>query len=276
MKPLLKWAGGKRHIVTELVERFPEGWKSGRYFEPFLGGGAVFLELEPETATIADLNVRLVGFYKHVRENSQAVVEGIQQIAENFEAHSEEKKLEFYVGLRKDFNGMEPQSLESACSLYAINKLCFNGLYRENSKGEFNVPFGHKKMFPMIEASDFDTVSRILKSTIILNCDFEDTVSESESGDFVYFDPPYIPINVTSSFTSYQSSGFNLDDQKRLADLMRNLKKGGVNAMCSNSDTAQTREIFSNLNIQQIQAPRMVSAKSSGRGHITELVITNY
>jgi DNA adenine methylase len=276
MKPLLKWAGGKRHIVNALVELFPADWNSGHFFEPFFGGGAVFLELEPARATVSDLNVRLVGFYKHVKETPEQVVKGIQSLAERFNSCSDDEKLEYFLQMRKDFNRMEPDSIESACSLYALNKLCFNGLYRENSKGEFNVPFGRKKTFPKFELADFEAASTAFADTKILNCDFESTVTDAVKGDFVYFDPPYIPINATSSFTSYQSDGFSLDDQKRLAELMLVLKEKGVRAMCSNSDTQATREVFKKSTIHQIESPRMVSAKSSGRGMIKELVITNY
>jgi len=276
MKPLLKWAGGKRHIAHELVQLFPSNWASGRYFEPFFGGGAVFFDLMPTRATVSDLNVRLVGFYKHVKSSPTDVVKGIQAIADGFDACSEELKVECFLELRKNFNKMNPDSLESACSLYALNKLCFNGLYRENSKGEFNVPFGRKSKFPTIDSKEFKSVSEALANTEILNCDFAASVMNAESGDFVYFDPPYIPINATSSFTSYQSEGFSLDDQKRLSKLMSDLQARGVFAMCSNSDTPITREVFKGLKILQIEAPRMVSAKSSGRGMIKELVITNY
>jgi DNA adenine methylase len=276
MKPLLKWAGGKRHIASELIALFPPNWTEGHFFEPFFGGGAVFLEIQPAHATISDLNVRLVGFYEQVKNSPRELVKGIRQLAEEFDSLEEEAKVDYFLKLRKNFNGLNPHSIESACHLFALNKLCFNGLYRENSKGEFNVPFGRKRKFPNIEDSDFETVSRALKETKIKNCDFEETVKDATKGDFVYFDPPYVPINQTSSFTSYQSEGFGLEDQKRLAKLLLTLKEKRVNAMCSNSDTKITREIFSKLNIKEINAPRMVSAKSSGRGMIKELVITNY
>lgn len=276
MKPLLKWAGGKRHIAQELIALFPQNWREGHFFEPFFGGGAVFLEIQPSHATISDLNVRLVGFYEHVKKAPQDLIEGIRQLAEGFDSSEDEAKVDYFLKLRKNFNNLNPHSIESASHLYALNKLCFNGLYRENSKGEFNVPFGRKSKFPNFEDSDFEAVSKILKETKIMNCDFEETIIGAKEGDFVYFDPPYIPINQTSSFTSYQSEGFSLEDQKRLASLLLTLKKKHIKAMCSNSDTKITREIFSKSNIRQINAPRMVSAKSSGRGMIKELVITNY
>ena len=177
---------------------------------------------------------------------------------------------------RSDFNISEPQSVESAILLFVLNKLCFNGLYRENSKGGFNVPFGKKETMPTLLKEDLDTVSAALKDTLILNSDFEDTISYANPGDFVYLDPPYIPLNEAPSFTSYHSTGFGQDEQKRIAEVMLTLKEFGINAMCSNSETELTREIYIGLNISTIQAPRMVSAKASGRGSIAEVVITNY
>jgi DNA adenine methylase len=276
MKPLLKWAGGKRHIASQLEASFPENWNSGTYIEPFIGGGAMFLQLSPQKALIADLNKRLVGFYLHVRGNAEEMYKSISNIAEEFDATPLASKKEVYLDFRTRFNASHFDSLDSAVLLYVLNKLCFNGLYRENSKGGFNVPFGQKKKFPPVIWEDFLGVSRCLENTEILNSDFEGTVAKAKPGDFVYFDPPYIPIDVTSSFTSYHSEGFGVADQHRLANTMIELAKSGVNAMCSNSDTELTREIYADLKIVTIQAPRMVSAKASGRGSISELVIMNY
>jgi len=178
--------------------------------------------------------------------------------------------------IRKAFNSADSTSLESAAYLYALNKLCFNGLYRENSKGDFNVPFGQKKRFPSLELDEVKDISLLLRNTKIMNSDFETTTKIAAAGDFIYFDPPYIPVNISSSFTSYHAVGFGIEDQKRLAELMVDLAKDGTKAMCSNSDTPVSRDIYKELDIRAIQAPRMVSAKASGRGSISELLITNY
>jgi DNA adenine methylase len=276
MKPLLKWAGGKRHIARDLEASFPVGWNSGTYIEPFIGGGAMFLHLNPNNALIADLNKRLVGFYTHIQKNVDDVFNGISEIANVFESAPLEEKKDLYLNFRTRFNASGVDTLDSAVLLYSINKLCFNGLYRENSKGGFNVPFGQKKNFPPLIKDDFEEVSRLLEHTEILNSDFEGTIARAKRGDFVYLDPPYIPIDITASFTSYHSEGFGVADQQRLAKAMLELGKSGVKAMCSNSDTPLTREIYSQLNVATIQAPRMVSAKASGRGSVSELVITNY
>jgi DNA adenine methylase len=276
MKPLLKWAGGKRHIARELEASFPPEWNSGTYIEPFIGGGAMFLHLNPNNALIADLNKRLVGFYTHIQRNVDDVFKALSEIAIEFESVPIEEKKNLYLNFRTRFNASGVDTLDSAVLLYSLNKLCFNGLYRENSKGGFNVPFGQKKNYPPLIREDFEEVSRLLEHTEILNSDFEGTISRAKCGDFVYLDPPYIPIDITASFTSYHSEGFGVSDQRRLAEAMLELGKSGVKAMCSNSDTPLTREIYGQLNVATIQAPRMVSAKASGRGSVSELVITNY
>lgn len=276
MKPLLKWAGGKRHIAGELISLFPEDWDKQTYFEPFIGGAALFFELSPKQAVISDVNKRLIGFYQHVREDLDALMAQIQTISKNFDECHDDSKKEYFLNLRAEFNSSDVESLESASKLFALNKLCFNGLYRENSTGGFNVPFGQKKKFPSIEFDDFKNASFALQRAEVKVSDFEATVASAQSGDFVYFDPPYIPIDITSSFTSYHADGFTLEDQKRLANLLHDLKSRNIKALCSNSETQKTREIYEGLNIKVIQAPRMVSAKSSGRGLIDELVISNF
>jgi DNA adenine methylase len=276
VKPLIKWAGGKRQIAAELFSRFPPDWNQGTYLEPFIGGGAMFLHVAPKKAVVADLNSRLYGFYLQVKSNPEKLYSGVVDIADEFNATDELNKKDFYLSLRTKYNESSVDSFESAILLYVLNKLCFNGLYRENSKGGFNVPFGQKKHLAYIDEEDLNAVSKALEVTEIINADFETTIGKAKPGDFVYLDPPYIPIDTTSSFTSYHSNGFGIAEQQRLATAMVLMKNAGIRAMCSNSDTPLTREIFTELNIEAIQAPRMVSAKASGRGSVSELVITNY
>jgi DNA adenine methylase len=276
MKPLLKWAGGKRHIADELFSNFPVDWNKGTYIEPFIGGGAMFLHLAPKKALIADLNIRLFGFYTHIKSSPDEVFNGIFEISKIFDETPLEKKKDFYLELRSRYNSSVVSSVESATLLYSLNKLCFNGLYRENSKGFFNVPFGQKKSFPLLDRQEFESASALLQNATIQNSDFEGTLSNAIAGDFVYLDPPYIPIDATSSFTSYHADGFGLSDQVRLAERMIELRESNIMAMCSNSDTPLSREIYGKLNIRAIQAPRMVSARASGRGSVSELVITNF
>lgn len=275
MKPLLKWAGGKRHIADLLESFFPRDWRKGTYYEPFLGGAALFLHLQPTKAQLSDINSNLVNFYLAVRDDVSALLLQIREISNHFDSLSEEQKKSFFYELRSKFNSDQFVD-ERPAILYCLNKLCFNGLYRENSKGDFNVPFGNKKKFPSFIDQDFVAVSASLRSTTICISDFEKAVIDAKEGDFVYFDPPYIPLDATSSFTAYSSDGFGLAEQQRLAVLMKELSKRGVRAVLSNSSSPVTVQIYDGLQQHRIDAPRMVSAKGSSRGMVEELVITNY
>jgi DNA adenine methylase len=275
MKPLLKWAGGKRHIVPVLESFFPSDWDKGVYFEPFLGGAALFLHLSPKKSKLSDVNPRLVGFYKDLQKDPNGLFTRIQDYANEFDSLEQGSKKEFYLELRSQFN-LTRGDLDSSALFFVLNKLCFNGLYRENSKGLFNVPFGQKKSFPALAESEFLSASEAFKGSNLEVSDFEKTVSGAVSGDFVYFDPPYVPLNSTSSFTAYSSEGFGLNDQKRLAATMHELKKRGVRAMLSNSSSKLTAQIYEGLRQETISAPRMVSATAAGRGQIDELLIMNY
>lgn len=281
VKPLLKWAGGKRHIAPLVQSHFPESWNSGRYFEPFLGGAAIFLHVNPQRAILADVNAHLVKFYTDVQVDPLLLVSQIREIGRQFDEFDDEtpegmqeKQLYFY-DLRTQFNS-SLTSPEHSALMYALNKLCFNGLYRENSKGAFNVPFGKRKIFPGFTDEEFLEVSRLLSGVEIYNCDFEAAVSSAVAGDFVYFDPPYVPIDATAHFTSYSSSGFGIEDQQRLAGLMFELAERGVKALMSNSATELTKEIYAGLASETISAPRMVSAKGSSRKPVDELLIMNF
>jgi DNA adenine methylase len=275
MKPLLKWAGGKRHIASVIEANLPSTWGKGRFYEPFLGGAAISLHLRPSKASLSDVNAGLIAFYSEVRDRPGHLFKAISKIADKFDGLAADEKLGYYLNLREEFNSSEPSQRKPEL-FYALNKLCFNGLYRENSKGGFNVPFGKKTSFPSIVETDFTMVSEVLKKSELSVADFETAVESAKSGDFVYFDPPYIPLKATSSFTAYSSEGFGIDSQKRLADLLIDLKRRGVGAMVSNSSADLTHEIYSGSRIVEITAPRMVSAQSSGRGHVKELLIMNY
>lgn len=276
MRPLLKWAGGKRNIATAIFEQFPKDWTKGNYFEPFIGGGALYFFLKPHNATISDINPRLIGFYNHLKENSEELLTGVQNLAQRFDDCPNELKKNRYYEIREEFNVTKSDSIASAINFYALNKLCFNGLYRENSNGSFNVPFGNKKKFPEIPINLFYEAAEVLSNSKIKLASFSNCLNDAKSGDFVYLDPPYIPINSTSSFAGYSAGGFPLTEQIALAELMLDMSKRGIRAICSNSDTPITREIFESLKFKVIEAPRMVSASTSGRGKINELVIRNF
>lgn len=275
MKPLLKWAGGKRHIAPVIEGYLPSDWNANTYFEPFIGGAALFLHLEPKTAFLSDLNPRLIGFYEDVKKQPEALVDQIRIYAESFDSMVPEGKKASYLKFRETFNEIGP-SIQASALFYVLNKLCFNGLYRENAKGKFNVPFGQKGRFPPISLHEFTDASKRLSGASLRVVDFEGAVSTASSGDFVYFDPPYIPLTATASFTSYSSEGFGLNEQLRLATTMADLKNRGVKAVLSNSAASLTREVFAEFRQVTISAPRMVSAKASGRGSVDELLIMNF
>jgi DNA adenine methylase len=276
MKPLLKWAGGKRHIAMEIQRHFPNDWNKGTYFEPFLGGAAIFLEIKPNKSELSDVNTKLIRFYKDVKGNPRELFNQIETFASSFDdLETPAEKKEFYLELRESFNANK-LSVASSAQFFVLNKICFNGLYRENKRGYFNVPFGQKTKFPAISLDDFLAASKALRHSKLQVSDFEVAIENAVKGDFVYFDPPYVPVNPTANFTAYSSEGFGLDEQKRLAQLMKELKKRGVKALLSNSSTQLTEEIFGELKQVKISAPRMVSAKSSSRGNVDELLIMNY
>lgn len=275
MKPLLKWAGGKRHIAQLIESYLPSDWNENSYFEPFIGGAALFLHLEPKRAFLSDVNPWLIGFYEDLKGRPESLVHQIRSYAEHFDSLEPENMKGGYLEFRDAFNETEP-SIQASALFYVLNKLCFNGLYRENAKGKFNVPFGQKGRFPPISPQEFTDASKRLSGASLRVVDFEGAVSQASSGDFVYFDPPYIPLTATASFTSYSSAGFGLNEQLRLATTMADLKHRGVKAILSNSATALTREVFADFRQVTISAPRMVSAKASGRGSVDELLIMNF
>jgi DNA adenine methylase len=276
MKPLLKWAGGKRKIAELLFSHFPSDWNAGTYYEPFIGGGAMYLHLQPQKSQISDLNQRLIAFYQHVKTAPELLLDGIRLVERDFNRAEDEEKKEFYIDLRSSFNNSAPDSIESAIGVFTLNKLCFNGLYRENAKGMYNVPFGQKKVFPEVNPNEFLEISSQFASTQIRHCSFVEAVQNAAPGDFVYFDPPYVPLEAAPSFTSYQAGGFGLEEQQLLATLLSDLAQKGVKALASNSSAILSYEIFKDHHLIEIQAPRMVSATSAGRGSVKELVIKNF
>lgn len=235
----------------------------------------MYLYLEPQSALLADINTHLVDFYKHVRSDLEELLTGINRISREFDNLHEDERKPFYLNLRQEFN-MSTKDVRKSAIFYGLNKLCFNGLYRENAKGEFNVPFGQKKVFPKVNIQNFQLVSKALSKAELLVGDFENALSTAVAGDFAYLDPPYIPLDASPSFTSYSADGFGLDEQKRLALSMDELGDRGVKVVLSNSATELTREVYKGFRIVEISAPRMVSAKASGRGYVQEFLIFNF
>lgn len=266
-EPILKWAGGKSRLMPELVRRLPSATQwTGRYFEPFIGGAAVFLHLQPRGAVLSDVNPELVHLYTTVRDDVEALIEDLGR-------HTYERQ--YYYGVR----ALDPATLppiERASRMMFLNRTCFNGLWRVNRRGQFNVPFGRYTNPTLCPEDRLRAMSRALHDTEIRHTDFAGAVAGARRGDFVYFDPPYVPLTRTASFTSYTAEAFGLADQERLATLFTALGRRGVRCMLSNSDTPLVRELYAGHRIDQVLAPRAISRDPENRHPVSELIIMNY
>lgn len=272
LKPVIKWVGGKRQLLKQLYDLMPANYNN--YFEPFLGGGALFFSLAPTNAVVNDANAALIEMYEVIRDHPTELLNYLT-------VHAQKNSKEYYYTVREiDRNGQLGglNKIQRVARLIFMLKVDFNGLYRVNSKGQFNVPYGRYKNPKIANAENIMTVSAYFNSAKItfLNEDFADAVNTAAKNDFVYFDPPYIPVSVTSSFTSYTADGFGMKDQERLRDLFFALQQKGVKVMLSNSDTELTRDLYQGANFHEVQASRSVNSDSSKRGKIGELIITSY
>ena len=272
-KPFVKWAGGKRQIIDELKKYVPEEYNT--YYEPFIGGGALLFELAPKNAVINDCNEELMNVYNILRNPEK--YGSMCKILNKYEReHSEE----FYYEIRnKDRNkGMFSRISDytrAARTIY-LNKACFNGLYRVNSKGEFNVPFGKKDKVNTYDGENLLNVHYYLtNNNVIVDCsDFEASLSTAKEGDFVYIDPPYD--SDTGTFNSYTEGGFGKEEQRRLARVFKELDSKGVKVMLSNHNTILVNELYKDYNIHLIEAKRSINSKGNKRGKVEEVIITNY
>jgi len=262
-RPFVKWAGGKRQLLRELLKHVP--LRHGRYFEPFLGGGALFFALRPPLATLADKNERLIRAYKGIKND-------VEQVAKLLKTYRHEEK--FFYGMRNVDIDARSDAEVAAWFVY-LNKTGFNGLYRVNRENRFNVPFGRCENPKICDVRTLRACSTALAKAVLRVEDFEKIAARAKQGDFVYFDPPYAPLSATSSFTSYTSSGFGLEEQTRLRDVARALKRRGVHVLLSNSSAPSVRALYSRgFDVVEVSATRMVNSKAAGRGAVTELIIT--
>ena len=272
LKPFTKWTGGKRQLLPELTERLPVSYN--HYFEPFVGGGALFFELQPNFATINDYNTELIFCYEQIRDNPEDVIEILR-------IHQENNSKDYYLNIRAaDRDGRLESFSEAqrAARLLYMLRVNFNGLYRVNSKNQFNVPYGRYKNPKILDEELLKNISFYLNSANITihQGDFQDAVSKAATGDFVYFDPPYIPLNTTSDFTSYTDSGFSFREQTRLMETCRELDRKGVLFMASNSFSPSVLDLYEGFMIETVGASRMINSKATGRGKINEVIIRNY
>jgi DNA adenine methylase len=266
--PFLKWPGGKRQLLRELIKRLPKEYN--RFFEPFVGGGALFFKVKPEYGYVSDINPDLINLYEVVQNN-------VQELIENLKKHKNNEK--YFYELRSADRTEEYRywtKVEKASRLIYMNKTCFNGLYRMNSDGHFNVPFGFYKNPNILDEDNLIACSTLLRKTEIALASFEAVEKKARKGDFVYFDPPYVPLNKTSSFTKYYKDDFDLDAQFALRELCDRLTKRGVHFMLSNSYTETVKDLYKSYNVKIVKANRAINCKADGRGKINELIVTNY
>lgn len=272
LQPFTKWTGGKRQLLGELRSYMPETF--GRYFEPFVGGGALFFDLAPEKAVINDFNEELINAYRQIKNNPAELINLLIK-------HKENNSKDYYLELRsadRDGRISRMTGVERAARILYMLRVDFNGLYRVNSKNQFNVPYGRYKNPKIVDVDLLYQISEYLNENDveILQTDFAEAVKDAQTGDFVYFDPPYIPLNETSSFTSYTHEGFSYEEQVRLRNTFKELTERGVYAMLSNSSNPLVEELYKDFNIYFVEAQRTNGAKSSSRGKISEIIVTNY
>ena len=268
----IKWAGGKTQLIEQFIPLFPK--KIKRYIEPFLGSGAVFLHIiqtyKPSEIFLSDINAELINTYKIVKNDVERLIVELKQ---HKEYHMAEGK-KYYLTIRAT-NPDDLPALEKAARFIYLNKTCFNGLYRVNLKGKFNVPMGAYKNPDIVQEDKLRIVSNLLKKVKLKVMSFEKTINIAKKGDFIYFDPPYYPLKKTS-FTTYAKGNFLEKEQNILADVFKKLNKKGCFIMESNSATDFIENIYNEFNIHIVKARRLINRDSANRGKINEFVITNY
>ena len=270
--PFVKWAGGKKQLLDRLESRMPATYE--RYYEPFIGGGALFLDVQPELAIINDTNEQLLNVYQQLKIDTEAVINAVNVL------DADPCDTARYLAIREKYNTkIKAHELDAECAalMIWINKHCFNGLYRVNSKGLFNVPYNNKSDGVSIDATNLRNIGLYLQSRDIeiRQGDFEDACMDVAPGDFVYFDSPYVPISETANFTDYTKDGFSLEDHKRLAALYKKLAAQGTKVMLSNHNVPLVHELYSGFTIEEVDVRRAINrdaAKRSGK----EVIITNY
>jgi DNA adenine methylase len=266
--PFLKWAGGKTQLLADILKLFPD--HIATYYEPFVGGGAVFFALAEQQrfdrAVLSDRNEDLVELYTAVRDEVEPL---IAHLALHEQAQTSE---EYFYRIRAlDKSRLDPVS--RAARLIFLNRTCYNGLYRVNRRGEFNVPFGRYKSPNVCNRSVLRAASRALQNVEIRHDDFETVAKEAGRGDTIYFDPPYHPVSATSSFSAYHSLPFGQDDHRRLARTMAGCAARGAVAVLSNSDTPFTREVFGKFDLRTVLASRAINSVASRRGRVSEILV---
>jgi DNA adenine methylase len=268
--PFLKWVGGKRQLLPAINQLIPQSFNT--YYEPFIGGGAVLFNLQPSNAIINDFNPELVNVYQVIKDQPEALIEELK-------AHKNEADYFYAIrALDRQSGYSKLSAVKKASRIIYLNKTCYNGLYRVNNAGEFNSPFGKYKNPNIVNDTTIRAVSEFLNQSNVkvLNGDFETAIESSQDGDFVYFDPPYVPVSQSASFTGYVQGGFNLTEQERLRNVCNQLNDKGVKFLLSNSSTPVIHDLYQHFDIRIVKATRAINSNAAKRGAIDEVLIKNY
>lgn len=270
LSPFVKWAGGKSQLIEQFTSIFPK--TINRYFEPFVGSGAVFFhiahEFKPKEIVLSDVNEELINAYNIIKTD-------VEELIIKLKEHKQSHNKGYYYKIR-NLDTKKLSTLERAARFIYLNKTCFNGLYRVNSKGQFNVPIGDYKTPDIVQADKLRRISGLLKNVQIKLMSFEKIVDIAKEGDFIYFDPPYYPLNKGKNFTTYTKGNFLEKEQELLAETFKGIDKKGCKCMLSNSDTEFIKNLYTKYNINFVKAARMINCNGDGRGKINEIVVTNY
>ena len=292
-KPFVKWVGGKGQLLPEINKLYPIelGKSINKYAEIFIGGGAVLFDIlskyRLDEVYISDKNLELINTYKSIRDDVGILIKLLKEMEEQYTSLNNENRKLYYYEKRREYNNLkiniEENNIEKAVLFIFLNKTCFNGLYRVNKKGEFNVPMGAYKKPKICDEENLKNVSLTLRNVKIVYADYRESEKFIDDKTFVYIDPPYRPLNITSSFTSYTENDFNDKEQIELAEYINVLNKKGAKIVISNSDPKNNDiddnffdKLYKNYNINRVKATRMLNSNASLRGAINELLITNY
>jgi len=268
-RPFLRWAGGKTKLLPELLSRVPATFKT--YYEPFLGGGALFFALQPKKAVLSDANPDLVRTYLAVRDDVEKVVYLLQEHARLHEKHG----IDHYIAVRAVCS-YSMEDFSCAARMIYLNKTCFNGLWRVNKSGQFNVPMGKFKNPPTIcDEENLHACSRALSDVEICCSDFKASCEGIEREDFAYLDPPYVPLSKMSDFTSYTKEGFGSKDQETLAETVRKLDAQGAHFLLSNAGSPKVKELYTGFKIDEVFMRRNINSKANSRGHVVEYLVSS-
>lgn len=294
IRPFVKWAGGKGSLIPQLNNFYPYELQNGvieRYIEPFVGGGAVLIDIlqkyNIQEAYAFDINIDLINSYNVIKNNVENLITNLKKIETEYLQLEQEERKEYFYNKRNEYNNYtleeNEQNIQRASQFIYLNRTCFNGLYRVNKSGKFNVPIGRHKNPTICDEENLRNLSNLIQNVQFQYGDYKKSMEYVTENTFVYFDPPYRPLNITSGFTSYTKEDFDDDNQRELAEFYRELNTQNVKLMLSNSNPKNTNKedtffdnIYQGFNIDEIYASRMINANSKGRGKISEILVTNY